>query len=101
MEPRRMPRFRLIAILSLSFLGMAPSFAQHMNEKGSPCTRAVTTLEMTKCFYKAKDVSDQELNSVYQLVRGKLEADDAKLLTATQRIWIQYRDANCSAERAL
>jgi uncharacterized protein YecT (DUF1311 family) len=96
-----MPQVRLIAVLLLSLLGIAPSFAQHMNEQGSPCADAVTTLDMAKCFSNAKDASDKELNSVYQQVRERLETDDVKRLTLAQRFWIQYRDANCSAERSL
>jgi uncharacterized protein YecT (DUF1311 family) len=79
----------------------APSFAQHMNDKAPPCPDAVTTLDMAKCFSNAKDAADSELNSVYQRIREKLETDDMKRLTAAQRFWIQYRDANCSAERSL
>jgi uncharacterized protein YecT (DUF1311 family) len=96
-----MPQIRLIVLLVLSSLAVAPSFAQHMNDKASPCPDAVTTLDMAKCFSNAKDAADSELNAVYQRIREKLETDDIKRLTVAQRFWIQYRDANCSAERAL
>jgi uncharacterized protein YecT (DUF1311 family) len=72
-----------------------------MNEKGSLCANAVTTLDMVKCFSNAKDAADSELNTVYKQIRKKLETDDVKRLTVAQKFWIQYRDANCSAERSL
>jgi uncharacterized protein YecT (DUF1311 family) len=38
---------------------------------------------------------------VYKQLRGRLDAADGQRLVAAQRLWIQYRDANCSAERDL
>ena len=96
-----MSKFRPAALLVPSWLAIAPSFAQHMNEQDAPCANAVTTLEMVQCFSKAKDKSDAELNSLDQEIRTRLDKDDIGRLTAAQRLWIQYRDANCSAERAL
>ena len=79
----------------------APCSAQHMNGPDSPCTNAVVTSDKVSCLSKAKDASDAKLNSVYQSLRNRLEGEDADRLLETQRIWIKYRDANCSAERAL
>ena len=75
--------------------------AQHMNEKDSPCPNAVTTLDMEQCFSKAKASSDYELAAFYKRVLSKLDGDDADRLAKVQRLWIEYREANCSAERAL
>jgi uncharacterized protein YecT (DUF1311 family) len=75
--------------------------ARHMNEKHSPCPNAVTTLDMAQCFSKAKASSDQQLAALYEKVLSKLGGDDADRLTTAQRLWAEYRDANCSAERAL
>jgi uncharacterized protein YecT (DUF1311 family) len=78
-----------------------PAYGQHMNEKDSPCANVVVTAELTKCLSDARDRADAKLNSVYKQIRGRLEGADAASLTKTQRLWIQYRDANCSAERDL
>jgi uncharacterized protein YecT (DUF1311 family) len=72
-----------------------------MNEKDSPCSSFVVTAELTKCLSSARDKADTELNSVYKKIRGRLEGVDAERLTKFQRLWIEYRDANCSAERDL
>jgi uncharacterized protein YecT (DUF1311 family) len=72
-----------------------------MNEKDSPCANVVVTAELTKCLSDARDRADTKLNSVYKEIRSRLEGAEAESLTKTQRLWIQYRDANCSAERDL
>jgi uncharacterized protein YecT (DUF1311 family) len=79
----------------------APCPAQHMNEPDSPCAHVVMTSDFVSCLAKAIDASDAKLNSLYHRLRNKLAGEDADNLLTTQRIWIKYRDANCSAERAL
>jgi uncharacterized protein YecT (DUF1311 family) len=85
----------------LFLLAAAPCHAQHMNKPDSPCAGVVITSDLVSCLSKAKDVSDAKLNSVYQSIRNKLDGENASRLVETQRIWVKYRDANCSAERAL
>lgn len=88
--------------LLLFLLAAAPCHAQHMNEPDSPCANIVVTSDLVSCLSKAKDTADARLNSVYQhLRRMKFDSEDANRLVETQRLWIRYRDANCSAERAL
>lgn len=72
-----------------------------MNERNSPCADVVQTAALTSCFADAKDKADTELNAVYKQVHKQLEGSDAANLVKTQRLWLQYRDANCSAERDL
>ena len=94
---------QLHVFVSFSFLliAIAPCPAQHMNEKDSPCTGVAITTDLVDCLSKARDSSDAKLNSLYQSIHKKLDVSDARRLTETQRLWIKYRDANCSAERAL
>jgi uncharacterized protein YecT (DUF1311 family) len=57
--------------------------------------------EQTRCFRKEAEGADRELNLLYQRIRTILSpADQAKLQTA-ERLWVQFRDANCAAEREL
>ena len=90
----------LLAALAL-WVASIPVQAQHMNEKDSPCTGVGVTADLANCLAKARDSADVKLNAMYKRVRERLEAADAQRLIATQRLWIQYRDANCSAERDL
>jgi uncharacterized protein YecT (DUF1311 family) len=67
----------------------------------TPRANVAVTAELTKCLSDARDRADTKRNSVYREIRGRLEGAHAESLTKTQRLWIQYRDANCSAERDL
>ena len=89
------------AIFLTAALLALPAYGQHMNEKDSPCANVVVTAELTKCLSEARDRANTKLNSVYKEIRSRLEGADAESLTKTQRLWIRYRDANCSAERDL
>lgn len=87
----------LLAILVFT----TPAHAQHMNQKDSPCAGVVITSDLVSCLWNAKNSSDAKLNSLYKHVRERLDAGELKSLTRTEQLWIQYRDANCSAERDL
>lgn len=91
---------RLSIVLTSGLMAFSAP-AQHMNEKDSPCANVVQTAELTNCLSIARDKADAKLNSVYKDLRTRLKGDDAQALIKTQRLWIQYRDANCSAERDL
>ena len=91
-----------VSLLLLFLFGApAPARAQHMNEPDSPCAGVAVTSDLVDCLAKAKDKADAELNSVYMDLRKRLDGSDLKHLIEAQRIWISYRDANCSAEREL
>jgi len=97
-----MEMLQLIFMLMVAVLAAnIPARAQHMNEKDSPCANVVVTVELANCLAKARDAADAQLNAAYENLRGKLDAADGRRLVATQRLWIQYRDANCTAERDL
>jgi uncharacterized protein YecT (DUF1311 family) len=88
-------------ILLLAVVVPAHFQAQQMNEKDSPCPNAKTILDMAQCFSKAKASSDEKLTAFYEKVLRKLDDDDAERLAKVQRVWTEYREANCSAERGL
>jgi uncharacterized protein YecT (DUF1311 family) len=93
---------RLTAMLLTAALAAnVPARAQHMNEQDSPCADVVVTAELSSCLAKARDLADAQMNAAYNQVRSKLDAAEGHQLVATQRLWIQYRDANCAAEREL
>jgi uncharacterized protein YecT (DUF1311 family) len=90
-----------IRVVFLLLSAIAPGLAQHMNEPDSPCAKVVITSDIVACLAKANTSADAELNFAYQKLLEKLDVNDAERLGKTQRLWIQYRDANCSAERML
>lgn len=53
-------------------------------------------IAMAECFTAQSDVWDRRLNKEYQAVLARAEIEP-KQLRASQRLWLQYRDANCGA----
>jgi uncharacterized protein YecT (DUF1311 family) len=72
-----------------------------MNSPIAPCRGVASTVAMYNCFAKAFDRADGELNRVYDQIQSVLQPEDQKRILVAQRIWLQYRDATCSAERGL
>jgi uncharacterized protein YecT (DUF1311 family) len=95
-----MPKL-LLSLIAAMLAAKLPARAQHMNEKDSPCADVVVTVDLANCLAKARDAADTQLNAIYKQLRGKLDGADGQQLVAAQRLWIQYRDANCTAERDL
>lgn len=76
-------------------------FAQHMNAKDGPCQGPSSGAGETACFADALKKSDSQLNQMYQRVQGVVDGDGLVKLRSAQRLWIQFRDANCEAEHEL
>jgi uncharacterized protein YecT (DUF1311 family) len=72
-----------------------------MNAKDGPCQKSASGAEDTACFFDASKKSDTELNQLYLRVLTVVNGDELVKLRAAQRLWIQFRDANCSAEEEL
>ncbi len=85
------------------FLLISPAHSQHMNEKDSPCAGIAVTSDLVGCLWKARTSTEGQHNAFYKKVFEKLRVspDDVGRLRKAERLWSQYRDANCSAEREL
>jgi uncharacterized protein YecT (DUF1311 family) len=93
---------KIVIVLLLVASGpMTRLHGQHMNEPDSPCAGIGMTAELTDCLSKAKKKADAELNALYTNLRKRLDSSDKQRSTDTERLWVKYRDANCSAEEAL
>ena len=53
------------------------------------------TTEMVNCIGAEIAVQDKRLNAAYKSALAKQTTARQKELQAVQRLWIQYRDANC------
>src|ERR1700731_1387838 len=96
----KMLRLLLLLIAAVSTANI-PLLAQHMNEKDSPCADVVVTVDLVNCLAKARDAADAQLNALYKRIQATLDATEVQQLATAERLWIQYRDANCIAERDL
>jgi uncharacterized protein YecT (DUF1311 family) len=46
--------------------------------------------------YRQKtNAADQRLNAAYKALQARIEAAQRQPLLSEQRLWVQYRDANC------
>jgi uncharacterized protein YecT (DUF1311 family) len=75
--------------------------AQHMNAADAPCRNVAVTVAMENCFDKAYKAADSGLNQMYSQIEKVLQPDDLQRLKVAQRLWIQLRDATCTAESNL
>ena len=66
-----------------------------MNSSEAPCRNVTITVEVANCFSKAAKDADRKLNETYAQVLSVLQTNDQQKLRASQRLWIQFRDANC------
>ena len=90
-----------VCLLFMLLLVGSTCFAQHMNAKDSPCQEPSSGAEETASFAKALKKSDLQLNQMYQRVQSVVVGDQLVKLKTAQRLWIQFRDANCEAEHEL
>jgi len=72
-----------------------------MNAKDSPCQDQPGGAEQAACFQSAFQKSDAAMNLLYQRVRGVVDGTEFLKLKKAQQLWIQYREASCSAESEL
>ncbi len=72
-----------------------------MNAKGAPCNKPSSGAQESACWSREWKSADAELNSYYKLVEAKIEAEDFAKLKVAQKLWVQFRDANCAAEQSL
>jgi len=85
-----MKRYLLVAALAALTM---PAHAA----KADDCSKAVAQPDMNACADKAFQAADKKLNEVYKKVVAGEEGDTAKL-KAAQRLWVQFRDAECTFE---
>ncbi len=98
-----MRTFRAISFVSLALVATLTqsAFAQHMNTKDGPCQTPLSTAEGYQCFTAAYKKTDTELNRLYRRVESAVDGVELIKLKEAQKLWISFRDANCSAEYEL
>jgi uncharacterized protein YecT (DUF1311 family) len=60
-----------------------------------PCGDKTSTLAVVECVQAKTNVADQRLNAAYKALQARIDAAQRQPLLAAQRLWVQYRDANC------
>ncbi len=90
---------KVIALVPMFVLCVVqPSFAEEtpLSKQYTACMeKASETDAMLACIATETKAQDGRLNAAYKKLGAQLEPDRKKQLQAAQRLWVQYRDANC------
>ena len=88
---------RFIAVLFFGCVAVGAAEAQDCDPKQS-----LNQSEMNACAYQAQKTSDDALNALYDRImkRLKYDADTKELLKTSQRLWVEFRDADCRFQTA-
>ncbi len=85
---------RRIAKMLLPWVLCAPAAAQMYGPDYAKCSDR-TTVDIVDCVNASTKSWDRRLNTSYQALLQRSEPGQREPLKAAQRLWIQYRDANC------
>jgi uncharacterized protein YecT (DUF1311 family) len=61
-----------------------------------PCGDAPNTLAVVECTEAKTKAWDQRLNAAYATLQRAADPAQREPLRKAQRLWVQYRDANCA-----
>jgi uncharacterized protein YecT (DUF1311 family) len=85
-------RFPILMVFAL-VLSAAPLRAETAPED---CNDANSTAQIVQCLATQTADWDRRLNTAYQKLLNTLPARRRDRLRSTQRLWVQFRDANCA-----
>jgi uncharacterized protein YecT (DUF1311 family) len=71
-------------------IGLTPALDTCLDKAGG------VTTEMVNCIGAEAEIQDKRLNAAYQKALAALTPARKKELQTVQRLWLQFRDANCS-----
>ncbi|SOY88315.1 lysozyme inhibitor LprI family protein [Cupriavidus taiwanensis] len=88
-----------VAVAGLAVTAIPLAAAQNggLSADYERCTgKAVSTADMLGCAAQEMRVQDAALNGAYQSLLRRLEAPRTGQLRVAQRVWLEYRQANCA-----
>jgi uncharacterized protein YecT (DUF1311 family) len=84
---------KVLVVLAAIFAALCPALAGDQGEPAQSCDGS--TVELVDCL-KAKTAQwDKRMNIAYQQAMKDAGDKQRDQLRAAQRLWIQFRDANC------
>jgi len=84
---------RTLPLIALVLIAM-PAAGEMFEGDYRGCSE-FSTLGITECVAEKTRQWDARLNRAYQSLRQRTEPGQQQALLAAQRLWIEYRDANC------
>lgn len=83
----------IVVALAAALMALAPARAQDLDAED--CSDRDSTPEIVACLDGQTKEWDRKLNRAYQKRLDAVSARQREALRAAQRLWVQYRDANC------
>jgi len=90
---------RICVVSALALMAALPAEAEIFGPGFQPCGEKTSTPDVVECVQAKTSVADQRLNAAYKALLARIEAAQRQPLLAAQRVWVQYRDANCGFYR--
>jgi|HubBroStandDraft_6_1064221.scaffolds.fasta_scaffold04191_9 uncharacterized protein YecT (DUF1311 family) len=87
-------RGMLFAVTVLAWMPALPAAAEMFGRGVQPCGDKLHT-RIVECIKAKPNAADQRLNTAYKALQARIDAPQHQPLLAAQRLWLQYRDANC------
>ena len=84
------------AVAALAAMSVLPAKAEMFGPGFQPCGEKTSTPEVVECVQAKTNASDRRLNAAYKALQAHADATQRQSLLAAQRLWVQYRDANCA-----
>ena len=89
-------RRSFFAVAALAAMTVLPVRAEMFGPGFQPCGEKPSTLEVVECVRARTNIADQRLNAAYKALQARIESNQRQPLPVAQRLWVQYRDANCA-----
>ena len=83
-------------VLSLALLPALTLASDYSARYDSCLDSANSTLDITGCIHEEYQAQDARLNQAYRTLSSQLDKDNRHSLLTAQRLWIKFRDANCT-----
>ena len=90
-----MKSMALLMAPALTLLVAVPAAADMFGPDYKPCSDQPSTLAIVDCVQAKTKLWDQRLNKAYMDLMHRIDTAQQGPLKAAQRLWVQYRDANC------
>ena len=81
---------------ALAVMALLPAEAEMFGPGFQPCGKKTSTLAVVECVQAKTNAADQRLNAAYKALQAQVDPAQRQPLLAAQRLWVQYRDANCA-----
>jgi uncharacterized protein YecT (DUF1311 family) len=83
------------ALFCLTALARPAAATELFGPDYAPCGDKSNTLAIVACVEAKAKAWDQRLNAAYTTLQQRISEGQREPLRAAQRLWVQYRDANC------